>query len=204
MIVVLSLSRFQLNNVLLNQIALETAARAPQGVQQLRTQLRVLQRIASEGTVRKSSVTILLLLALTLAGCGGNGPQSGNINGTWSATLTNTDGSLAYGFLTTFTDTSSNGLSVTNFTFSTPGPCFSPYTSNQYSETGSFTLSGNLNGNVTGTFGMAITTIFPSTNNVLTLNGTVSGNTITGSWTASGLTGCTGNGTFTFQPLPPV
>lgn len=154
--------------------------------------------------MRKSRVTILLLLALTMAGCGNNSSQSGNINGTWSATLTNTDGSTAYAFSTTFTDTSSNGLSITNFTFTAPGPCFSPYTASQYSETGSFTLSGNLNGNVTGTFGMTITTFFPSTNNVLTLNGAVSGGTITGTWTASGLTGCSGNGTFTFQPLPPV
>lgn len=103
-----------------------------------------------------SRMVVLLLLGLSMAGCGSNGPQSGNINGTWSASLTNADGSTAYTFSTTFTDTSSNGLSITNFTFTAPGPCFSPYTATQYSETGSFTLSGNFNGNITGTFGMTI------------------------------------------------
>ena len=153
--------------------------------------------------MRKSSVAILALLALTTAGCGNNGSQSGNINGTWVANLSDSNGEvddLVYSFSTTFTDTSNNGLSVTNFTFTAPGPCFSPCTSNQYSETGSFTLSGDSNGNVVGAFGMTITTIFPSANNVLTLNGVVSGGTITGTWTASGLAGCSGNGTFTINP----
>jgi hypothetical protein len=59
---------------------------------------------------------------------------------------------------------------------------------------------GNFNGNVTGTFEMTITTMFPGTNNVLTLQGTVTGNTISGNWTLTGGTGCTGNGTFTIQP----
>lgn len=153
--------------------------------------------------MRKSSVTILLFLALTMAGCGNNSSQSGNINGTWVANLTSSSGdivNLDYSFSATFTEASNNGLSITNFTFTAPGPCFSPYTSNQYSESGSFTLSGNSNGNVTGTFGMTITTLFPSSNNVLTLNGTVSGSTITGTWTASGQAGCSGNGNFTINP----
>jgi hypothetical protein len=152
---------------------------------------------------KKIGITTLLALGLTMAGCGssGSGLGSGNINGTWFATLTNTDGSPAYTFSTTFTQASGSTLNVTNFTFTLPGPCFASYSANQYSETGSFTLSGNFNGNVTGTFGMTITTTFPgATNNVLTLTGTVTGNTITGNWSATGLTGCSGNGTFTIQP----
>jgi hypothetical protein len=34
---------------------------------------------------------------------------------------------------------------------------------------------------------------------VLTLIGTVNGNTISGTWNLTGSTGCTGNGTFTLQ-----
>lgn len=154
--------------------------------------------------MHKSRMTVfVLLLSLTMARCGSNGssPGAGNINGTWSATLTNADGSPAYTFSTTFTQGSGSTLTVTSFTFTLPGPCFAPYSGDQYAETGSFALSGNFNGSVSGTFGMTITTIFPSTtNNVLTLNGTVNGNTITGNWNAAGLTGCSGSGTFKIQP----
>jgi hypothetical protein len=143
---------------------------------------------------------VLLALGLTLVGCGsGTESSSGNINGTWNAALTNTDGSPAFGFSTTFTQGSSSTLSVTNFTFTSSGSCFA---ADQTSETGSFSLSGNFSGNVTGTFGMTITTMFPSgTNNVLTLQGSVAGNTISGTWTLTGATGCSGNGTFTINRM---
>jgi hypothetical protein len=48
---------------------------------------------------------------------------------------------------------------------------------------------------------MIISTTFPGgSNNVLTLQGTVNSNTISGTWSATGLTGCSGNGTFTIGP----
>jgi hypothetical protein len=148
--------------------------------------------------VRKTNIIALLFLALTMAGCGSNTAGPGNINGNWSATLTDTNGATVYAFTTTFTEAGAGGLTVTNFTFTSTGPCFATYPT---SETGTFTLSGNLNGSVMGTFGMTITTIFPAaTNNVLTLQGTVNGSTISGTWTLTGLTGCSGNGTFTIHP----
>jgi hypothetical protein len=144
-------------------------------------------------------IVILLALALSMSGCGsGNGtPGSGNINGTWTFALTNTDGSPAYTFSTTFTQGSGGTLNITNFTFTSTGPCFASY---QTSETGTFGLMGNFNGNVTGTFDMTISTMFPgATNNVLTLQGVVNGNTISGNWTLTGGTGCSGKGMFTIQ-----
>ena len=147
--------------------------------------------------MRKSSLLALLFLALSMAGCGNNSSGSGNINGSWAASLTNTDGSTAYAFTTTFTQGSAGALTVTNFTFTSTGPCFATYST---SETGSFGLSGNSNGNVKGTFGMTVTTLFPApTNNLLTLQGTVNGGTISGTWTLTGGTGCTGNGSFTMR-----
>jgi hypothetical protein len=141
-------------------------------------------------------IVFFLAMELAMAGCG-NGygdPGSGNINGTWSATLTNS----AYSFSTSFTQGSGDTLSVTNFSFTSPGPCFA---SDQTSETGTFGFMGNLNGNVTGTFSLTVTTMFPgATNNVLTLDGTVNGNTISGTWILTGGTGCSGNGTFTIHP----
>jgi hypothetical protein len=159
-----------------------------------------------EGNVYKQiRMVVLLALALTMSGCGsGSGPGSGNINGTWVAILNNANGSPAYSFSTTFTQGSGSTLSITNFAFTVPGPCFESYQGDQYSEAGSFTLSGNSNGNIAGTFGMTISTIFPTTNNVLTLNGTVNGDTISGTWSATGLQGCSGNGKFTIHGLPPV
>ncbi len=150
---------------------------------------------------KRITIIVLLALGLTVSGCGsGGGAASGNISGSWVATLSNTDGSPAYTFSTTFSQGSGSNLSITNFTFTLRGPCFESYQTDQYSETGTLSLSVNSNGNVAGTFGMTISTMFPTTNNVLTLNGTVSGSTISGTWKATGLTGCSGNGAFTFQP----
>jgi hypothetical protein len=144
---------------------------------------------------KRISMIALLALALTLAGCGGSGSGSGNINGTWTATLTNTDQSTAYSFSATFTQGSGSALRIANFMFTSAGPCFA---SEPTSETGTFSLSGNSNGNVTGAFGMTITTVFPiNTNNVLTLQGTVGGSKISGTWTLTGETGCSGSGNFT-------
>jgi len=135
---------------------------------------------------------VLTLAGLLMSGCGSSS-NSGNINGNWSATLTNADGTPSYAFTTTFTESGNGAVTVTNFNFTSNDHCFSGVAT---TETGSFGLSGNLNGNVAGTFGMTITTQFPSgaTQNVLTLQGTVGGNSINGTWNLSG--GCTGNGTF--------
>ncbi len=146
---------------------------------------------------RSLGIILLLSLGLVTIGCGSsNNSNSGNINGAWTANLTNTDNSPAFGFTTNFTQESGGSISVTNFKFTTTSPCFSGDTT----ETGSFGLSGNFNGNVAGTFGMNISTTFSSgTNNQLALNGAVGGSTITGTWTLTGVAGCTGNGTFTIN-----
>lgn len=141
----------------------------------------------------KSGIALLLSLIVTLAGCGGGNSNMGNINGTWTATLTNPQGGTAFAFTTNFMQGSGNNLNVVSFQFTTSGSCFSGPTS----ETGSFVLSGDFNGHVSGQFGFTISTTFPSDNNVLTLVGTVNGNTISGTWTLTGVSGCTGNGNFT-------
>lgn len=149
---------------------------------------------------KQIGMIVLLALGFTLAGCGSSsmGSNSGNINGTWTAALTNPDGSPAFSFSTTFTQGSSSTLSVTDFTFTSTGSCFA---SEQTSQTGSFSLSGNFSGNVAGTFGMMITTMSTGTKNVLTLQGSVAGNTISGTWTLTGATGCSGNGSFTINRM---
>ena len=141
--------------------------------------------------MKKLAVALLLGVGLVLAGCGSNS-KSGNINGTWSAVLTNSsDGSQAFTFTTSITENSDGTLSITNLTISS-NSCFV----SGETESGSFALGGNFNGNVTGQFQFKVMSGSPS-NNVLTLTGTANGNTIKGTWTLTGGTGCQGAGNFT-------
>jgi len=146
--------------------------------------------------LKTTGIAVLLAFIFLLAACG-NGSNGGNINGSWTASLTNPDGSPAFAFATNFTQGSGDSLNIVNFNFTTSGSCFTSPTT----ETGSFVLSGDFNGNVSGKFQLTISTEFPSQNNVLTLDGTVNGNSVTGTWTLTGLTGCSGNGSFTMNRM---
>ena len=145
----------------------------------------------------KIGMVAMLALGITLAGCGyGSHNGNGNVNGNWTATLISPPGGTpVFAFSTMVTQGSGGTLTFTNFTFTTAGTCFA---TGPFSETGSVSLSGNYNGNVTGSFATTISTMFPvATNNTLALMGTVNGNTIAGTWTLTGDTGCSGSGTFT-------
>jgi len=150
--------------------------------------------------VKTFGISLLMLLGLMLAACGGGSSDnnSGNINGTWTATLTdpNNPNSPAFAFGTSFTQMSGSNVSVTNFTFTTENDsCFGTAST----ETGSFGLSGNFNGNVTGTFAMTVQSASPS-GNTLSLNGSVTNNQITGTWVLTS-PGCTGSGTFSMNKM---
>lgn len=139
---------------------------------------------------------ILLGFALVLSGCGGsnssNSTNSGNINGNWSATLTNTDSTPALAFTTSFTQMSGTSVNVSNLTFTTSSPCFV----SGETETAAFVLSGNFSGTVGGAFQLTVKSGNPS-GDTLTLQGTVKNNTITGTWTLVGISsGCSGSGNF--------
>ena len=138
-------------------------------------------------------IALTILLTLSLTGCGSG---SGNINGAWTANLiTPPGGTPVFAFQTTIAGGGGGAFQISNFTFTTAGPCFTGYTT---TETGTVTLSGDYNGHVAGSFSLVISTMFPAvTNNVLTLNGTVADKTITGAWTLTGSPGCSGNGVFT-------
>jgi hypothetical protein len=142
--------------------------------------------------VRKLRVALLLAAGLVLVGCGSNNSNSSNISGNWTAVLTNSsDGSQAFIFTTSITENNDGTLSVTNLTISSSSCFVSGET-----ESGSFALGGNLNGNVTGQFQFKVLSASPS-NNVLSLTGTANDKTIKGTWTLTGGTGCQGSGTFT-------
>jgi len=147
----------------------------------------------TEGRRKLLGIVLLISLGVLLSSCGGGNSNSANINGNWTAALTNNDGSPAFSFTTTFTQTSGMGISVTNFNFTTSSPCFV----SGESESGTFALSGNLNGDVAGLFGLTVQSGNPS-GNALIMQGNVSNNRITGTWSLAGISsGCTGTGTFT-------
>lgn len=134
---------------------------------------------------------LVLGLAALLAACS---TDHSSINGTWTAVLSDTNGSQAFNFTTALTAVSNNGLNVTNLNFNTQEPCF-PGTS---SATGAFVLSGTFNGISSGGFQMTVNS--SSGSNQLQLNGTANNNSIAGTWTLTGSTsGCTGSGTFTMN-----
>jgi hypothetical protein len=149
--------------------------------------------------MKQIAVLVLLGASLLLSGCGAGQHVGGNINGNWSATL-NSNGSETFAFMTNITVNGDGSLGTSSFSFTTNNmqPCtFSPVTEN-----GTFTLSGNFNGQVTGAFHYVVSSGGTA---VLTLNGTVSGGQITGTWTVTGSVGCSGKGTFTMTPvlMPP-
>ncbi len=141
-----------------------------------------------------------LLLGLLVAGCGGNSSSSGNSNnvsGNWTAGLSDSNGTPVFAFTTSLIQNSGSVVSVTNLNFTTATPCFA----SGGSETGSFILSGNFNGNATGAFQLGIQSGTPS-GNMLVLQGTVKNNTISGTWTLTGVTaGCSGAGNFTMTKM---
>jgi len=90
-----------------------------------------------------------------------------------------------------FTVTGNGALNVSNFHFNTNSPCFV----SGETESGGFSLSGNFNGDVTGSFNMTVKSGAPA-GDTLNLTGTATGNTITGHWQLTGGSGCRGSGVF--------
>ena len=138
--------------------------------------------------MKKLAVAGLVAVVLTLVGCGWHNHGNGNINGTWTAILSDSD----FSFGTSVVVNGDGTLSINQFSFSTNGPCFV----SGETESGSFAFTGDFNGHVTGQFDFKVVSGSPS-GNTLKLMGTVNGNAITGTWTLTGGTGCTGSGNFT-------
>lgn len=67
----------------------------------------------------KFAVVALFALVLTVLGCSTSGSKTSNINGNWTASLTDTHGTQVLAFNTTITESSNSSLSVSNFSLST-------------------------------------------------------------------------------------
>jgi hypothetical protein len=145
--------------------------------------------------MKQFGIAMVLALGVVLAGCGGGTSNSSlpTITGNWTATLTNTDMTPAFTFTTLLTQGSTTLVTGGNLTF-TSTACFT----SGGTETGSFIVGANFNGNLTGAFQLTIVSGTPP-GNTLTLKGTVNDNTIAGTWVLSG--GCRGAGTFTLTKM---
>lgn len=147
--------------------------------------------------MRKMTAIALLTISLILSGCGSSTHATGNINGLWSASLSSS-GAPTFTFMTNLTVNADGSLGSSSFNLTLNNTlCSFPTTT----ETGTFTLTGNFNGQVSGSFHYVIMSTGVEVN-TLTLDGTVSGGQIRGTWTVTGATAnCTGNGTFTMNPV---
>jgi hypothetical protein len=150
----------------------------------------------------KKFITIALAsLGLILSGCGSGSHTAGNINGTWSATLSNSTFVNDFAFVTNLTVNGDGSLGTTTFNITLNS---TPCTFNASTESGTFTLTGNSKGQVSGKFHYVVMSTGVEVN-TLTLDGTVGGGKIMGNWTVSGATAnCSGFGTFTMNPMLPL
>lgn len=141
---------------------------------------------------------ILLAVLAVCLGCGSNSNNGNvNVNGNWSASLTDSGGTQFMTFTTSLTQSGNGTLAGENLTFTTNSACFA----NGGTETGSLTISGNMNGVTSAGIQLSIVSTGQNAGNTLTLNGTFANNTINGTWTLNGGVGCSGNGNFTMTKV---
>jgi hypothetical protein len=160
----------------------------------------LLDQFQAQGYFMKE-VAILLLVALMLNGCSSSSTPTAQTaaGGVWAADLPGGSGEASgFSFTTQFTVNGDGTLSITYFQFLTAGACF-PVSGG--TQTGSMVLStpNTTTNAVNGTFTYTV----QSGGNTLTLNGTVtgtasgttlSGGSISGSWSVTGGTGCNATG----------
>ena len=150
--------------------------------------------------MNRVGVVFLSLLGSLLVGCGSTrAPKV--IDGTWNANLQNPDSTSAYTFSSTLNQGTGSTVTVINFLFTASAPCFSSPTR----QSATFAATGHAGGYQTGPFAMTISTALGSpVENVLTLTGTRSADgSISGTWTLTGASGCSGSGNYTMQALLP-
>lgn len=138
--------------------------------------------------MRHLCLSLLCALGMMLTGCGGGGGPANTLTGNWSATLTTPDGTTFLTFIVTLTQGNSSVIGVSNLNVSSVSSCFASDT----------TATGTLG--TDGTLQMMLQSGSANSNGVnqVTLQGTPSNNTISGTWNLTGTgAGCTGTGPFT-------
>lgn len=143
----------------------------------------------------------LLLFASLLTSCGSN-PTPKVIDGVWNASLLNLNSTVVYTFQATLNQDTGAAVKVSGFVFTSDAPCFTA----PLGQTATFSATGHSRQFQTGPFEMNVSTAFGTmVENVLILNGTRNADgSISGTWTLTGLSGCSGNGNYTMTALRPL
>jgi len=167
--------------------------------------------------MKKLAILILLALELAVGGCS-TGTHSTTVttstSGNWEAQLTGGIGEASkVDFVTTFNVTDTSGannqpLDITGFSFFNAGACFANGTGTS-TETGSATLNTSGTNQVTGTLTFTVVSVTPAgntlsltgnltgtSNGTTTTTGTLSSGVVSGTWTLTGSSDCTGGGNF--------
>ena len=149
--------------------------------------------------MKLARLAFLFLLASILMSCGSS-PKPQAIDGAWRANLQDANSSTAYTFTVVFSQSAAASLDILDFHFVPSALCFPSSTG----QSATFSATGHSKGFETGPFTMNVSTAFGTmTENVLALNGTRnSDGTISGTWTLTGQTGCSGGGNYSMQLLP--
>jgi hypothetical protein len=156
--------------------------------------------------MKKLVIVGLLALGCFLAGCGTTPTATTAAGGNWEATFQGPPANeTLFNFETTFSVNDNGALVIKNINFLTDGPCF-PVTGLGLTVGGTFDLTSALS-DPTATANVTFTV--KGNGNALTLTGTATGvtntaaqtttwNAVTGTWTLTGSSACTGPGTGPF------
>ena len=150
------------------------------------------------------TLSFVLFLPLIVSGCGGastafHASSAAKLDGIWTAQALNTDGTRALVFQALMKQASNSAVRVERFSFLVPTPCFPQNPSGD----ATFTPASNANSSLTGPFLMTVTDAASSDNSTLTLQGSINGPVISGTWNvSSGNASCAGDGTFEMDQLP--
>src|ERR1700678_4147093 len=152
--------------------------------------------------MKKLVIVGLLAVGCFLAGCGTTRTATTAAGGNWAVTLQGPPvNETLFNFVTTFSVDDSGALNVTNLNFLTAGPCF-PVTGLGESVGGTFDVT-SAESDPTATANVTFTV--KRHGHMLTLTGTATGvtntvaqtttwNAVTGGWTLTGSSSCTGSG----------
>ena len=182
------------------RIRLEPCARNPDYDLLDKATFEVLQRFYVPGVLMNVARLFSLLLWSSFLTACGSSSKSRVIDGAWNASLLNSDSSVAYTFQTTLNQDTGTAVKVIRFDFTSNARCFTA----PIGQSATFSATGHSRGFQTGPFGMTITSAQGTmVEDVLTLRGTrnADGN-ISGTWTLTGLGGCSGNGNYTMTAIP--
>ena len=148
--------------------------------------------------MRHVCLWLLCTLAVAMIACGGGASTSNNVAGNWTANLSDSKGATFVQFSALLTQGSSFQIGVTNLIFAVASTCFGKGTT----ASSTFGVSGTMNAADPNAFQLTLQSSQSNANgvNMLVLQGMLSQNAISGTWTGTGSgIGCADSGAFSMS-----